>query len=130
MRKRAHAFFSLSLLPLVMLALGFCSIAAASLVPAEYRPQSGFIPDGAEHAVAYFMIGSLSALIISPKVARGMIVCLLAVFAGLMELGQIDIPHRSCSLEDFLSSSGGGLAGVLFVVTLQRLSMRRFESAT
>lgn len=129
MRKRAQALFSLSLLPLVMLALGYFSIAVASLVPGQYRPQTGFLPDGGEHAVAYFLIGSLSALIVSPKVSRGLMVLLISAFSGLMELGQIDVPHRACSLSDFLSSSGGALAGVVFAIMLQRLTMHRLTPA-
>ena len=116
MQKRVKALLSLAIVPAVMLVTGYFSIALASLVPGEYRPNTDVLPDFLEHALAYFVIGFLTALIVPSRYASPLqIAAGLSAFSGMLELVQIYIPHRVCAFDDFAAGTIGGTIGVCLV---------------
>lgn len=87
--------------------LGILIIVALSLVPAQWRPSTGFAKE-IEHGIAYLLVAGVLTL---GGLARWPRILVMAGLAAAMELGQILIPGRDCSLTDILASSAGALLG-------------------
>ncbi len=101
----------------------FCtlSLALLSWTPGPYMVRSGVLSGHEEHFLAYF----LSALFISktqrrttPSLWTGLA---LAVYAGLLEIGQLYVPGRHPAVEDFCASAVGAFVGVAMASVLGRL---------
>jgi VanZ family protein len=119
MQRRIQTLISIAALPFIMLALGTTSVALASLVPGTYRPTTGLLPDALEHTLAYLVLGFIAAEAMAGKFKAWHIVIALVAFTGALELCQIPIPRRQCSLDDFLASASGAVAGVTLAALLR-----------
>ena len=98
----------------------YAAIAAASLVPRDYRPSSGVLPGAAEHAAAYFVLGLLTAAAARGKIALWRVVLFNVLFAAALELLQHAAPGRVASLTDFLASAAGAVAAAAMAAALFR----------
>lgn len=114
---------------LKLLAVGaYAAIAAASLVPREFRPASGLMSGAMEHAAAYFVLGILAALAFLPNpVARRADIAKLAAFnaayAGLLECLQFVVPGRVPGILDFAAGAIGAIAGTVLAARAVRLKL-------
>jgi hypothetical protein len=95
--------------------LGFPSwLAIASWTPGEHMIRTG-VRGSFEHIAAYF-ISALMVVCAYPGWSPWTVGGALAVYAGILEIGQIYIPGRHSQLEDFAASCLGA----------QSLSCRRY----
>jgi hypothetical protein len=85
-------------------------IIVLSLIPGEYRPQSG-MPKPAEHFAAYFLTAVVFVWWYGPYYTW--IIAGLCGLSALMETLQIWIPGRDGEFIDFVASSGGVVSGVI-----------------
>ncbi|MEQ1717484.1 MAG: VanZ family protein [Hyphomicrobium sp.] len=100
-----------TVLSIAMFVFTASMVAVLSLVPGEYRPQTGFIPDSLEHAICYCILGFFYCLAARRQRPQS-IVLVIALFAAALELAQIYIPDRTADFGDFASSTIGGTVGV------------------
>lgn len=117
--------------PLVLrfLALSaYAAIAAASLVPRDYRPVSGLMSGAMEHAAAYFVLGLLAAIAFLPRQpALGAPAARLMAFntgyAGLLECLQFIVPGRVPALRDFVAGAFGAAIGTALAPRARNLRL-------
>lgn len=102
-------------------ALGFVAIAFLSLMPAPYRPDIGGVSDKVEHALAYLLLGTLTTIAIRKALNPNRLAVAIIAYGGVLELVQLLIPSRVASLEDFVASAAGAIAGVSIGALLSRL---------
>jgi VanZ family protein len=98
--------------------VGYFVIALLSLMPAAYRPDIGSVSDKFEHALAYLLLGALSALAMR-RTAPALALAIVA-YGGALELSQLLIPSRVPSFGDFVAGALGAIVGVSIVVLLVR----------
>ena len=90
------------------------AIATLSLVPPSHRPET-IIPHGAEHLVAFLLLGFAFALGYPRRILLATL--LLVGFVGVVEIAQLFVPGRHARLSDFLIDAFAvsiGLAGAHF----------------
>lgn len=109
------------------LGLGFlaAAIALLSLVHADYRPDIGVLSGKLEHASAYFMLGALTVIAARQTQKINRLALAIVAYAGILELGQVLIPSRIASIEDFVASAVGAILGVLITASAVRQLARR-----
>ena len=116
---------NLKLAALFGASLGYCAVALLSLMPAAYRPHIIVVSDKLEHALAYLLLGALSALAMrQPRRVHRLALAIVA-YAGILELSQLLLPSRVASFEDFAASAGGAIVGVSIGALLIRRSATR-----
>ena len=92
------------------------AIAVLSLVPGEFRPHFTTSHFNIEHFAAYFLTSAAVALAYRGTTHSVLaIVFFLVIYAGLLETAQLWIPGREARFTDFIASTLGILAGVLFL---------------
>ena len=105
---------------------GYCAVALLSLMPAAYRPHIIVMSDKLEHALAYLLLGALSALAMrQPRRHVHRLALAIVAYAGILELSQLLLPSRVASFEDFAASAGGAIVGVSIGALLIRRSATR-----
>jgi hypothetical protein len=89
-------------------------LAVASWTPGEYMIRTG-VGGNFEHTAAY-LISTLLLVSAFPRSSPLTIGGALAVYAGILEIGQIYVPGRHSQLEDFAASCLG--VAMIIVPTL------------
>ena len=89
-----------------------------TLLPAEYRPTTAFIPDSVDHFVAYLAVGGLLVVVMRAATRGRQISLSLAAYSGILELAQTLSPGRVPSLDDFFASSVGAVVGTTLACAL------------
>jgi VanZ family protein len=103
--------------------LGYLAVALVSWLPAAYRPHIVVVSDKFEHALAYLLLGALTAIAARQTLNAYRLALAIVAYAGLLELGQLLIPSRVSSVEDFVASAAGAIMGVLITtLALRRLA--------
>ena len=92
----------------------------ASWAPGSYVVRSGIFSGHVEHTVAYALSGALMHGLLARRWAARQVALMLAAYAGILEAGQIFAPGRHASLDDFLFSAAGAIAGVLTSAALHK----------
>lgn len=104
------------------------ALAVLSLVPGEFRPHvttSHYI----EHFAAYFLTSAVLALAYRGTIHSVLpIAVLLVIYAGLLETAQLWIPGRQARFTDFIASSLGVLAGILFLSFVRWIRNHKTDS--
>jgi VanZ family protein len=85
--------------------LSVVGLAVASWTPGEHMIRTG-VRGSFEHIAAY-LISTMLWVSAFPRTSPWMIGSALAVYAGILELGQIYVPGRHSQLEDFAASCAG-----------------------
>jgi VanZ family protein len=115
----------IKLVALFCAGLGYVAVALLSWMPAAYRPDIGGVSDKLEHALAYLLLGALSAIAMRQTVNAHRLALAIIAYAGVLELGQLLIPDRVASVADFLTSAGGAIVGVSIVaLVVRRVALR------
>ena len=94
------------------------AIAVLSLIPGSWQGRTG-LPGPAEHVIAYLGTGAILGVAL-PRYRSLWAIGFLVAYSGLMEFLQDLSPGRDPSIADFLASSVGGLAGVAFILVVDR----------
>ena len=102
----------LKLAALSVAGLGYVAVALLSWLPAAYRPHIVVVSDKLEHALAYLLLGALTAIAARRTLNARRLALAIVAYAGVLELGQLLIPSRVVSVEDFLASAVGAIVGV------------------
>ena len=92
----------------------------ASWTPGRFMVRSGNFSGHVEHMLAYALSGALMHAARAGRTTVWQTALMLSVFAGVLELGQIFVPGRQASLDDFLFSVTGAITGVLVGAALLR----------
>ena len=96
----------------ILLALNGLALIAASCTPGNYMVRTHVISGLAEHFAAYFLSGLLTSAVTSDRLAAWQVTCLLAAYAGALEVCQIFVPGRHAAFVDFAAGALGAAAGV------------------
>jgi VanZ family protein len=103
---------------------GCLAVAILSLVPGEYRPHVPGLSHKIEHVLAYLVLGALTAVAARHRLNPYLLTLGLVAYAGVLELGQLFIPNRDASLEDFAASAAGAIIGISLTALALRLLAR------
>ena len=83
------------------------------------------VSDKLEHALAYLLLGAVSVLAMRQIISPHRLALALVAYAGVLEFGQLLIPSRVFSVEDFLASAAGAIVGVsIAALAVRRLATR------
>jgi len=105
--------------------LGYLAVALLSWMPAAYRPNIVIVSDKLEHALAYLLLGAVSVLATRQTISPHRLALALVAYAGVLELGQLLVPSRVFSVEDFMASAAGAIVGVsIAALAVRRLARR------
>jgi len=113
----------LKLAALSVAGLGYVAVALLSWLPAAYRPHIVVVSDKLEHALAYLLLGALTAIAARRTLNASWLALAIVAYAGVLELGQLLIPSRVASVGDFVASAAGAIVGVL-IASLWRPARR------
>jgi len=100
----------------------YLAVAFLSWLPGGYRahildllgnPTTPIPADKLDHALAYLLLGSLTALATRQTFDLKRISLAIVACAGILELGQLFVPDRDCCPIDFAVSAVGGIIGVV-----------------
>ena len=97
----------------LVLVSAYCVIAFVSLSSPSLRPQVGLPSGNLDHLLAYLLLGALTAWVQTHRIETRWLLLLIPICAGLLEFGQLFIPGRYASVENFASSALGAVVGVL-----------------
>ena len=86
-------------------------LAVLSLMPSEQMIVTG-ASDLAEHALAYFLTGSIAAAGYSHRVKAFQLIIGFSVYAAVLEFAQFLAPDRYPDIYDWLAGSIGAILGV------------------
>ena len=106
---------------ILVLLLAYGVVAYASLSHPSMRPNAGFESGNSDHLIAYFLLGALTAWCRVHRLQTRWLLLILPLYAGLLELGQLLVPGRDASIENFLASVFGALVGLLAGRAARRL---------
>jgi VanZ family protein len=101
--------------------LSVLGLALASWTPGEHMIRTG-VKGSLEHMTAY-LISTLLFVLAYPRLSPGLVGGAFAIWAGVLELGQLYVPGRHSQFEDFAASCFG-----VALVILPALWMRRTPS--
>ena len=90
----------------------------ASWTPGSVMVRSGIFSGNVEHTAAYALSGALICAVRAGRSTARQVALMLSAFAGVLELGQIFVPGRHASFDDFLFSAAGAITGVLVSAAL------------
>lgn len=103
--------------------LGYVAVALLSWLPAAYRPHTVLVSDKLEHALAYLILGAVTAIAVRPTLNAQRLGLAIVAYAGILEFGQLLIPSRVASVADFVASAAGAIVGVsITALALRRLA--------
>ena len=108
--------------------LAVLAVIVLSVLPGKMRPHI-LGNDYYEHFIAYFTVGSLSAIGYLRPVQLLSSAVLLALCAGLLEFVQLWIPGRTASAGGFATSTIGAWIGLLLIVAVRRAHERRIVAS-
>jgi VanZ family protein len=100
--------------------LSVLGLAIASWTPGEHMIRTG-VRGSFEHIAAYLM----STLLLEsafPRSSPWIVGGALAIYAGILEIGQIYVPGRHSQLEDFAASCLGVAIIVVLILWIRRTS--------
>ena len=97
---------------MITLVIAYGCIAILSWLPGDARPHTALPSGDLEHLLAYFVLGALTAGLIKKAANPYWLAAFVAAYGGVMELGQLLVPGRNASLENFGASAVGAVAGV------------------
>jgi VanZ family protein len=97
------------------------AICAASLVPGEFRPQTGFLPSALEHVAAYSVAAFCLRLAYYRRLPPIRLVLLLTAYGALLEIGQLWVPGRHGQISDIMADFAGASIGVVVASALVQL---------
>ncbi len=100
--------------------LGYVAVALLSWLPTAYRPHLFGVSDKLEHALAYLLLGALTAIAARQTPNAYWLAFAVVAYAGVLELSQLLIPSRVASVEDFVASAAGAIVGVLIASRVVR----------
>ena len=100
--------------------LSVVGLAVASWTPGEHMIRTG-VRGSFEHIAAY-LISTMLLVSAFPRTSPWRIGGALAVYAGILELGQIYVPGRHSQLEDFAASCLGVVIIVVLISWIRRTS--------
>lgn len=109
-----------------ILVLAYGVVAFVSLSQPSYRPDAGFESGNTDHFLAYLLLGALTAWIRVARVQTRWLLLLVPLYAGLLELGQLLVPGRDASVENFLASAIGAWVGVVIGKGARRIGRLYF----
>ena len=95
------------------------AIGALTLVPIEWRPQSG-LSGHLEHVAAYLAAATLFSFSY-PRRSLIVMIALFLIYAACLEIGQQYIPGRHALFSDWIAKSFGALIGVFVGTFFLRL---------
>ena len=98
------------------------AILVLSLVPAEFRPETG-LPHNIEHGGIFALLGTAMVLGYRPRFWAW--VTLGPLFAAVIEILQLGVPGRHARLSDFLVDAGAVLLGSACAVFLLKIQQTR-----
>jgi VanZ family protein len=101
--------------------LSVVGLAVASWTPGEYMIRTG-ARGNLEHIAAY-LISTLLFVSAFPRSSLWIVGGVFAVYAGILEVGQIYVPGRHSQLEDFAASCLGVAVIVVPTLWLRRSSL-------
>ena len=99
----------------LILAIAFSAVAVVSWVPGDIRPHTVLQSGNVEHLLAYLLLGGLTASLKRQVLNSYWLIVIVVAFAGTMELGQLLVPTRNASFENFSASALGAVIGILFL---------------
>jgi VanZ family protein len=103
------------------------AIIALSLVPVEFRPETG-LPHNIEHGAIFALLGG--AMVLGYRLRFWVWVTLGPLFAAVIEVLQLGVPGRHARLNDFLVDAGAVLLGSvcgIFLLRIQQTSVIRIQ---
>ena len=98
------------------------AIIALSVVPAEFRPETG-APHYIEHSAIFSLLGA--STILGYRIRFWAWVTLGPLFAAAIEVAQLGVPGRHSRLSDFFVDAGGVLLGSACAVLLLKVRQTR-----
>lgn len=98
------------------------AIVALSVVPPEFRPETG-APHDVEHSAVFALFGFALVVGYRPPVLAWL--TLGPLFAASVELAQIYVPGRHARLSDFLVDAASAAIGSLFAMLLLKIDSPR-----
>lgn len=90
----------------------------ASWTPGSVMVRSGVSSGHVEHMTAYALSGALIYAVRAGRLSVWQAALMLSAYAGFLELGQIFVPGRYASADDFIFSMTGAVTGVLVSAAL------------
>jgi VanZ family protein len=102
----------------VLIAANALLLMLASWTPGRFMTRSGVFSGHVEHTIAYAVSGALMYAVRERRSTAWQVSAMLSGYAGILELGQIVVPGRHASFEDFLFSASGAILGVLLCAAL------------
>lgn len=90
----------------------------ASWTPGSVMVRSGIFSGHVEHAAAYALSGALMYALRAARSTAWSAALLLSAYAGALEFGQIFVPGRHASFDDFACSVSGAITGILLSAAL------------
>lgn len=90
----------------------------ASWMPGSIMVRSGIVSGHVEHAAAYALSGGLIYALRAGRSTAFTTALALSAYAGALELGQIFVPGRHASFDDFAFSVTGAITGILVSAAL------------
>jgi hypothetical protein len=102
------------------------AIGALTLVPIEWRPQTG-APGHLEQAAAYVVAATLFSLGYRRR-SLIVIMALFLIYAASLEIAQHYVPSRHASVSDWIAKSFGALIGVVVGTFILRLWPRPLDA--
>jgi VanZ family protein len=98
------------------------AIIVLSLVPAEFRPETG-LPHNIEHGPIFALLGG--AMVLGYRMRFWAWVTLGPLFAAVIEVLQLGVPGRHARLSDFLVDAGTVLLGSACAIFLLKIQQTR-----
>ncbi len=103
-----------------LLALNAFGLILASWAPGPYVIRSQVVSGHAEHFIAYFLSALLASAVLSDRLNPWRVAGFLAIYAGILEVGQLFVPGRHATWTDFGASALGAVAGIVSYLLVSR----------
>jgi membrane associated rhomboid family serine protease len=103
------------------------AIIALSLVPVEFRPETG-LPHNIEHGAIFALLGG--AMVLGYRLRFWAWVTLGPLFAAVIEVLQLGVPGRHARLSDLLVENAAILLGsgcAIFLLQIQQTNVIRLQ---
>ncbi len=103
-----------------VLIIAFIAALIVSWLPGGIRPTTIIFSGNIEHFLAYAVLGAMAGLFAPRHLSCSVLVLLLVLFAALMEIGQVFLPSRNASWENFLAGSAGAACAIYAIIRVRR----------
>lgn len=98
---------------MLVVVLAISAVAFFSLSDPSLRPDAGLGSGNIDHFFAYLALGALTAGLRCEDWQIRWFLPLFVLLAGLLEIGQLLVPGRYASIENFLASAIGAWIGLV-----------------